>query len=397
MKIRILLCLVMCMLCVPQLDTDAQVVIDPFTSFGEVSTFPSPFEDWSFRRKITIDNTKVASTLTNFPVLVPLSLFVSDFFTKLNTDGTDIRFASSDASTQIPRENLFTNTGAETGEIYVKVASISSSVDTDFYIYYGNSGASEPAKDATFGAENAWDSDFRAVWHMQEDPSGTPPQILDSTSSDFDGTSSGTMVGGDSVIGDIIDGRALDFDGADDHIDMGATVGDISTSDHTLTYYFRPSSVSVGRPLIATQEGGAGAFHGFNFAQSSAKILIIAKATNSDTNVLNFSTTSNVLSFLVWTQVSWVKEGSAVADQTIYVDNGTAESLSTTTDTLTSADFDSNFNFTIAERGFGDNFQGRGDEVRWSTVARAAGWISSTFNSLNDPGAFLTIGSEETP
>ena len=53
---------------------------------------------WTYRKKITIDSTKVDSTLTDFPVLVKLTDADIDF-SKVAANGADIRFTSDDELT----------------------------------------------------------------------------------------------------------------------------------------------------------------------------------------------------------------------------------------------------------------------------------------------------------
>ena len=59
-------------------------------------------------------------------------------------------------------------------------------------------------------------SDFDFKYHLTQDPSGSAPQMLDSTSNDYDLTSSGTMTTGDLVDAQIYKG--IDFDGVDDSL-----------------------------------------------------------------------------------------------------------------------------------------------------------------------------------
>ncbi|GAG49321.1 unnamed protein product, partial [marine sediment metagenome] len=82
---------------------------------------------WGYRKKITIDYTKVDANLTNFPVYVNLANLGSDFFSNVKGDGGDIRITKSDGTTELPREIVAINTGAETGEIHFKADSLSSS------------------------------------------------------------------------------------------------------------------------------------------------------------------------------------------------------------------------------------------------------------------------------
>ena len=65
---------------------------------------------------------------------------------------------------------------------------------------------------------NVWDSNFKAVYHMSQDPSTGGACILDSTSNANHGTPYGNMTSDDLVEAPV--GKALDFDGVDDYIQL---------------------------------------------------------------------------------------------------------------------------------------------------------------------------------
>ncbi|PIQ07034.1 MAG: hypothetical protein COW72_01295, partial [Candidatus Nealsonbacteria bacterium CG18_big_fil_WC_8_21_14_2_50_37_10] len=65
-------------------------------------------------------------------------------------------------------------------EYWVKVPSVSGTVNTEFYIYYGNSGAADGADPTA-----VWDANFKGVWHLKDKTSTT---IGDSTTNANDGT-----------------------------------------------------------------------------------------------------------------------------------------------------------------------------------------------------------------
>ncbi|UCE38686.1 MAG: DUF11 domain-containing protein, partial [Thermoplasmata archaeon] len=70
-----------------------------FTTFGdeEVVTWkPS----WSYRKKLTFNNSGQSEALVNFPVLVNLSLSNFDY-SKAKLDGTDLRFIAADNTTEL--------------------------------------------------------------------------------------------------------------------------------------------------------------------------------------------------------------------------------------------------------------------------------------------------------
>ncbi len=89
---------------------------------------------WGYRKKITIDGTKVSGTQTSFPVLVNL-VTDSDLASHAKSDGSDIVFTSSDGTTKLSFE-IELYTGA-TGKLvaWVKVPVLVSGSNTDLYLY----------------------------------------------------------------------------------------------------------------------------------------------------------------------------------------------------------------------------------------------------------------------
>ena len=172
---------------------------------------------WPYRQKITIDNSASIETLSNFPVLVHISTANCGTNFDFSSDSNTVRFVDQDDSTACDFETEYWSLSTSTGvaDIHVEIPQIQSQAATDyFYQYYGASGvdnASDPSA--------VWDNNFVMVQHLQEDPSGDAPQMIDSTQYDNDGTSYGTMTSGDQVVGQV-DG-SLDFDGSDDGINCG--------------------------------------------------------------------------------------------------------------------------------------------------------------------------------
>ncbi|MFW9913818.1 MAG: hypothetical protein ACFFEU_15170, partial [Candidatus Thorarchaeota archaeon] len=179
-----------------------------------------------FNKNIVIDHTKVVSDLQNFPVLV--DIWDADLHTDVQLDGDDIAFVYNDQV--IPHEiDVFDKLGNGTHAhlvAWVNVPYVSSTHDTTIVMVYGDDdlGCQE-------NADGVWDSDFSAVWHLNENPAQPQwdstyadylphqPQILDVTSPDSGGTSSGSMTSNDLVDGVI--GGAIDLEGSNDYLDFG--------------------------------------------------------------------------------------------------------------------------------------------------------------------------------
>ena len=160
---------------------------------------------YSYRKKLTIDHTKVGATLTNFPVLVKLTDSRFDW-THSNSDGFDVRFTASDGTTLLKYERE-RHDGADYAEYWVKIPSVSSTTDTDFYIYYRTTDTADGA-DPT----NVWDSDFKAVYHLKDDPNTSTCQ--DSTTNNKDITKKGANEPIEAT-GKIAKGQQ--FDGSNDY------------------------------------------------------------------------------------------------------------------------------------------------------------------------------------
>ena len=123
---------------------------------------------WSYRKKITVDNTKVPNTdQTDFPVLVNTTdadwKHTGSGGNLGQADGGDILFTSSDGITKLHHE--IESYDSTTGELvaWVRTPTLSSSADTDFYIYYGNASAVDQ-----WNPTGVWDTGYKGVWHLSE-------------------------------------------------------------------------------------------------------------------------------------------------------------------------------------------------------------------------------------
>jgi len=99
---------------------------------------------WQYRRLITVDNSQGVSK-NDYQVLVELNSSNFDF-TKVNSDGSDLRATLSDGTTVIPLWIDIWDTVTPYARIFVKLPSISVGIN-QFYLYYGNPGvgsASDP-------------------------------------------------------------------------------------------------------------------------------------------------------------------------------------------------------------------------------------------------------------
>lgn len=143
----------------------------------DVSGTPFVPSSWGRKCKLTIDHTKVYEDVTDFPVCltkdnVPSEMIDLDGTNRCNTNGSDIRITTDAAgTTECPIEivvcSLDNNPANSLFEAHTKLPSISSSVDTDFYIWYKNASATAYANAETYGRNNVWNSNYVYVSHCQ--------------------------------------------------------------------------------------------------------------------------------------------------------------------------------------------------------------------------------------
>ena len=160
---------------------------------------------WSYRKPITIAYGQVsgASSLINFPMDVSWASD-SNLSAGAQSSGNDILFTASDGVTKLNHEiEQYTSS---TGQLasWVQIPSLSPTANTVIYMYYGNSSASNQQN-----AASVWDSNYKGVWHLPQNPTGSAPQLLDSTSNAYNLTVTTGSAGAATSTGQI--GGAVSF------------------------------------------------------------------------------------------------------------------------------------------------------------------------------------------
>ncbi len=336
--------------------------------------------NWQYRRAIIIDHTKVqdvvnpSTSYADFPVLV-----YATGLSNIKANGADIRFTSSDGITELPREIERYSGGILYAWVKVTLTKDAGDSSNDvIYMYYGNAAATEPAPGSTYGSQNVWDSNYKGVWHLKEDPTGTAPQMKDSTSNNNNGTSQGSMTTGDQVTGKI-DG-SLDFDGVNDCV--------VLPEPPASSTNISPGSVFA---WIKTSNAGT-SWRGIVVKQWAFGMLLY----NNKFVIFDWTTLSNISTGINLADGNWHFVGftfqSGISNGTkLYIDG--AERLTTT--------------FTVSNQnegiviGAGNNpatwqfFSGIIDEARISNVVCSPDWIKTEYNNQSSPSSFCSVGSVE--
>jgi hypothetical protein len=331
---------------------------------------------WNYRKRIIVNHAQVQANLTAFPVLINLTSD-SNLASHAQSNSNDILFTSSDGMTKLSHEieEYTSTTGALVA--WVKVSNLSSSVDTDLYMYYGNSTC-----DSQQDAISVWDSNFKGVWHLKEDPSSTAPQMKDSTFNGNNGTSSGSMTTSDQVTGKI-DG-SLDFDGSNDEITCGNTASLQITTEITIEAWAETSSTGAVRGIVNKETTS---YVGYQLRKHSDNYYRFATGNPGTSG--QYVASDSAYTDSNWHYIVGVRRSGT---NYLYIDGVQQTAMSTYGIIDSDADFDigraySNYN--------GYWWTGIIDEVRVSNIGRNASWIATCYNNQNSPSTFYSIGVQE--
>jgi len=347
-----------------------------------MATAPS-FGDYLYRRSITIDHDEVGdscgATVSGFPVLVTIESSTSlkknnnSADHVKNANGYDIVFTDADLN-QLNHEVEVYDPDEGTLVAWVNVPTLSSSVDTVIYMYYGDSSIGA----ATANPTAVWDSNYQGVWHLNQAPTGASGNIIDSTANNNAGQTV-NMTSGDRTDNGRI-GDALDFDGLDDYINIGDPLA--SENSETISAWVKHDAlptkveryVSLGDAGVIRHDGanGVGQVHYYAKDQSG----------NSEVIRENNALTPGAWYYVVGT---WSYPGSTMK---LYI-NG----VHVATEGHDHKKLKASGSSKISSSS--ETMDGIIDEVRVSKIARDACWIQTEYNNQKPSAAFHTLGAEE--
>lgn len=363
--------------------TSCQFYVNAYGHLGSKGSLdPWYNSSWGCKMPLTLKATQVGTTtaITGFPVA--LSTTTANLKTVTNggcvgkDDGTDILITASDETTKLSHEieTYASSTGAL--NLWFKTSTstpLSTSTDTTYYIYYGNSGASDQ-RDVT----GVWDSNYKGVYHL---PNGTTLTANDSTSN----ANNSSSITGTANTGQI-DGAAA-FDGS-----QRVTLPDIAmTSAVTLSaWIYLGTSTDWERILAKSYTSNAPPYINYGIYINNTS----PKKVNGGVSIgysLKTITANTGLSGSTWYYVTFVYDGT---DMRIYL-NG----LSDATPVSQTGNVDTwgqNTEIGYNSQYPGQHFTGKIDEARISNTARSAAWIKTEYNNQGSPGTFIIWGTQET-
>jgi hypothetical protein len=344
--------------------------------------------NWAKRIKITIDADYVNGDLSNFPVYVNLNGMPASFFDDVLTNGADLRVTTSNGTTEVAREIVWLNKTTNGGELhFVANGTLSGSTDTDFYLYYDNSAATEPAAGATYGKYNVWTpSSYAAVWHLNENPASAAT-LYNSASSSYNCTSYGSMVSSNRISG-VLSGNGTSFDGSNDYLNCGDVNELDSVTKYTITGWAKRGASSAVTVIASKVLGGSDYIESLYYSDNY--YYSISMKSQAGFGYVTDNTTN-------WQHTAMIYNGNLSGDSSKLKAYINAAPLSFTYSTVPTSTAAHTSSLMIGKRestGW-EYTNGRLDEIRIASLARSGSWVKTEYNNQSSPTSFYSLASPE--
>jgi len=366
-----------------ELDVEAGDYLGIYFSAGSIERISSGDDIW----RLSDNHTETTGESFNLHSGLDIALYATGFtingaevFDEFDADEDfdRIAFTSSDGETQLYADCELFDVSESKAIYHVSKTgwTVSSSTDTDIYLYYDKDAPHNTtyiSKSGGTAAQSVWDSNFKAVYHMQDNTTST---IVDSTSNNNDGTkkASGEPVEATGKVG-----HGQDFDGIDDYID----IPNLSTfTAYTVEALGKFDVIGTGTRshLLAIK------YNNDLSLRQDANDLIIGQFTGS-----SWTTVQSAISASNWYHAVGTWDGSNIE---LFVD-GISKGTTAAAAISGSSREDGIGSDEESTPGLGQGrMDGIIDEVRISSTNRSAAWIAATYDSLWD--TLLTYGAEET-
>ena len=354
---------------------------------------------YSHYRQITVDKTKCGETDANFAVLISGTYDGTGGEPDLRTvaNGGKIQNTASGGASgtyTIPADLVFSPNAdgsspydfeiekynAATGEIVAWVqCGVDTAADTVFYMVYGDSGVTTSQENVA----GTWDANFMMVQHMAGD---NWDALDDSTSNSRDITSdnSAPTYNQSAQIG-----NGVEFDGLDDRVTRSSSDTGITNALTVEAIIKLDTDANAGIVNLIPSSGRANEVRLYYFAGTNE--LDVACRKSDDSDYIKDFLSAGTISLATWYHIAATWDGTDLhiyigGSQSIpYTKNIDNSGSMTNTDRLIHIGYDS----------AGDlDWDGLIDEVRISSVARTANYITTCFNNQSSPSTFYSVGNE---
>ncbi len=316
-----------------------------------------------FRETLTIDSSLTNANLTDFTLLLTDANMSANFWANVRADGSDIYVTLADGVTKLNRELVTFNKVGQTMELHVKIPTISSTVDTDLYLYFG--GTSTEANSA-----GTWDANTQMVQHFEE-AAGT---ATDSTGNGLDGTVTAGSYGGAGQIGDGVSFQA----------GRNLTVNQALDTSNNFTIDFWADYTATGTwQTVHFQNNGTTAWNELLTINAATEQFTLWTRTGGQAVALGMQA-----DYVGWHKYTFAYDG---ANLDMYKDGGLVNSIVYNWSSTP-------VNFVAGTRTdtAGQPANAFYDEYTFDTTERSADWIAAEYSMQNTPAAFYSLGVTET-
>ncbi|MFX1329089.1 MAG: DUF2341 domain-containing protein [Promethearchaeota archaeon] len=350
----------------------------PYTSSGSLKK-----NYFTYCKEIIIDSSKVmgSTDLINFPFL--LSIYDSDLHIEVQSNGNDIAFYNGtnwlDHEFELFKQDF--NTTHARLIAWIRIPYLSTSSDTKIYMYYGNS---------TMGSqqnpEGVWDSNYYAVYHMNQDPSVS--SVLDSTANNYDLNSGPGFTSGDSVNGII--NKAIKFNGqSDEYLNISSGFSN-PTNCLSLEMWFKPQQLDAFQRYFTAISGYYPEDICFKQTGDDNMLRTRIKNSDGDESVVEGDFYEWDLNQFYHFVMTW--EGGSVGRHIQYL-NGALNGNETDIDGFGTASPWSGF-FIGTDLDFSDPSNVIIEEFRITSNVRSSGWFETEYNNQKNPNTFYSLSSQ---
>jgi MSHA biogenesis protein MshQ len=327
------------------------------------------------KKPITIDKTKIAGNVDNFPVWIDLD--DADLAATARADGADIHFTDGNG-VALDHEIQSWSRPMHRLQAWVRLPHLASSANTTIYVVYGDMAQAVPQNPA-----GVFMNGFAAVWHL--DDALSAPAVADAT-----GMHAGVAVGfnpSQQVAAQL--GGGFSFDGTSSS-KVTFTNPLLGNTPHTISAWVAQNMTTEHSAILCVGTNGT----------AQARFLY-ANYLNSGTVGLgqyndDWVPTGHDLRNQGWTLVHWVHEGNNKKVH-IFIDGTEIANSPHTMMNAPATTGTAGYIGYAPEPAFGNptGMNGSLDEVRIATVIRNAGWIGTEHNNQASPATFYSVGAEE--
>lgn len=322
-------------------------------------------EEWTYRKKITIDATPtgapIAEPIGSAPVLV--RLHAGNFqFTGAREEGADLRFVAEDNKTILPYHIEKYDGLMGEAFVWVKAGEVKPGAKTSFWLYYGNT---SPKLEKASDAKGIYDSDTVLVYHFGEHGS----QAVDSTEFGNLSQNPGTAADGSYIGSGIrVDDKSVLT------IPASSSLQWAEATPLTISTWIKPATLAPKGAVISRRDGKSEFSVGFDNG------IPYVEVTRNGTVQRGAATAPVTAGF--WRHLAIVASPTTI---TLYLDG---ESVAT----LTAAIPALNSPLQVGS----ENVSAELDELSIARVARSPGFIKlAAFNQGDKGTKLLTVGVDE--